>query len=144
MRSYEAMIAYHPDAGEAGIKDLLERAKQVIAGNGGEVSQVLDWGARDLAYRIQKQRKATFYVIEFKGDGATVAELERNLRISDRVLRYITVQVDPSRPPLESPRARREVGAAAAEEMGEGGAAGAVPSEAESSEAKDLESPELS
>jgi small subunit ribosomal protein S6 len=115
MQSYEVMIAYHPDAGEAGIKELVDRARQVIAANGGEVSQVVEWGLRDLAYRIQKQRRGTFYVIEFKGGGATVSELERNLRISDRVLRYITVKVDPDRPPLEPPRARREASADAAE-----------------------------
>src|SRR5215471_5247240 len=115
MQSYEVMIAYHPDAGEAGIKELVDRARQVIAANGGEVTQVVEWGLRDLAYRIQKQRRGMFYVIEFKGSGATVSELERNLRISDRVLRYITVKVDPNRPPLEPPRARREASADAAE-----------------------------
>lgn len=125
MRSYEAMIAYHPEAGEAGIRDLLERARTVIAASGGEVSQVVDWGPRELAYRIDKQRRALYYVIEFKGTGATVAELERNLRISDRVLRYITVQVDPNRPPLEPPRSRRE-GPAPGEEASAGEASEAV------------------
>lgn len=108
MRVYESTIAFHPEAGEAALKDLLERAKQAIAGEGGEVAQVHDWGLRDLAYPIRKQRRASFQIIEFKGNGRAVAELERNLRIFDSVLRYITVQVDPNRPPLDLHRARRE------------------------------------
>ena len=143
MRSYESTIAYHPDAGEAGIKDLVERAKQVIASNGGEVSQVVDWGARELAYRIMKQRKGVYVILEFKGTGATVAELERNLRISDRVLRYITVQVDPNRPPLEAPRARREGGPD--DLSGEAGSELAGPGGDEDPDlGRDLDAPEAS
>jgi small subunit ribosomal protein S6 len=108
MRVYESTIAFHPDAGESAQKDLLERAKQAIAAEGGEVAQVFDWGMRDLAYPIQKQRRAAFHIIEFKGNGRAVAELERNLRIFDSVLRYITVQVDPDRPPLDMQRGRRD------------------------------------
>jgi small subunit ribosomal protein S6 len=107
MRVYESTIAFHPEAAETAAKDLLERAKQAIAAEGGEVRQIFDWGVRDLAYPIRKQRRAAFHIIEFNGDGRAVAELERNLRIFDAVLRYITVQVDPDRPPLEQ-RARRD------------------------------------
>jgi small subunit ribosomal protein S6 len=108
MRVYESTIAFHPEAGEAASKDLLERAKQAIAAEGGEVRQVFDWGLRDLAYPIRKQRRAAFQIIEFNGNGRAVAELERNLRIFDSVLRYITVQVDPNRPPLDVHAARRD------------------------------------
>lgn len=141
MRAYEAMIAYHPDTGESGVADLLERARQIIAGAGGEVTNTVDWGQRDLAYRIQKQRRGLYHVIEFRGSGATVAELERNLRISDRVLRYLTVQVDPNRPPLEAPRARRE-GMGPGE--GEAGLEARGGSDAGGEEGRDLESPEAS
>jgi small subunit ribosomal protein S6 len=119
MRSYESTIAFHPDAGEGAQKDLLERAKQAIAAEGGEVAQVVEWGLRDLAYPIKKQRRAAFHIIEFKGNGRAVAELERNLRIFDSVLRYITVQVDPDRPPLDMNRGRREGGEGEGD-MGEG------------------------
>lgn len=144
MRSYEAMIAYHPETGETALKDLLERAKQIIAGAGGEVSQAVEWGLRDLSYRINKQRRAMYYVIEFKGTGATVAELERNLRISDRVLRYITVQVDPNRPPLEAPRSRREGSSLEGESAGDGPNVSPGGEREESKEAGDVESPEMS
>jgi small subunit ribosomal protein S6 len=117
MRAYEALIAYHPEIGEAAIKEQLERVKQIIEGHGGEVTQVVEWGLRDLSYRIKKQRRAFYTIVVFKGDGATVAELERNLRIFEQVLRYMTTQIDPDRPPLELNRPRRD----AADESGEGG-----------------------
>ena len=108
MRVYESTIAFHPDTGEVAAKDLLERAKQAVVAEGGEVRQVFDWGLRDLAYPIRKQRRAAFHIIEFNGNGRAVAELERNLRIFDPVLRYITIQVDPNRPPLDVQGGRRE------------------------------------
>lgn len=108
MRSYEALIAYHPEVGEAAIKDQIERVKQIIEGQGGEITQVVEWGLRDLSYRIKKQRRAFYVVLVFKGDGATVAELERNLRIFEQVLRYMTTQIDPNRPPIELHRPRRD------------------------------------
>lgn len=108
MRSYEALIAYHPEIGEAAIKDQIERVKQIIEGQGGEVTQVVEWGLRDLSYRIKKQRRAFYVVLVFNGDGATVAELERNLRIFEQVLRYMTTQIDPNRPPIELHRPRRD------------------------------------
>jgi small subunit ribosomal protein S6 len=95
------MIAYHPETGEVGVQEQLERARQFIIAEGGEVSETHEWGTRDLAYPIQKQKRGIFYVIEFQGDGAAVSELERNLRIADSVMRYITVKVDPDRAPLE-------------------------------------------
>jgi small subunit ribosomal protein S6 len=126
MNSYESTIAFHAESGESAVGEVLERAKQVIAGQGGEIIQVVDWGARELAYPIRKQRRGAFRIIEFRGGGAAVAELERNLRISDHVLRYITVRVDPNRPPLEAPKPRREFDAEGVDELegeglGEGG-----------------------
>lgn len=117
MRSYEALIAYHPEVGEAAIKDQIERVKQIIEGQGGEITQVVEWGLRDLSYRIKKQRRAFYVVLVFTGDGATVAELERNLRIFEQVLRYMTTQIDPNRPPIELHRPRRD----GLSEDGEGG-----------------------
>jgi small subunit ribosomal protein S6 len=140
MRSYEALIAYHPDTSEGAVKDQLERVKQIVAGQGGEVTQVVDWGIRDLAYRIRKQRRAYYAVVEFKGTGTVVSELERNLRISEQVLRYMTTRVDPNRPPLENPRVRRDV-------AGEGGEFDVVDEtggEMQDDEGPDSESSELS
>lgn len=115
MRTYECTIALHPDLGDAGVKEQVDRIQSIIRENDGTVKQVADWGVRDLAYPIQKERRAAFEVVVFEGGGSTVAELERNMRISDHVLRYITVRVDPDRPPLDFGRPRREGGEETAE-----------------------------
>ncbi len=107
MRAYESTIAFHPQCGDDAIQELLERAQEAIARNGGEVKEVADWGLRDMAYPIQHQRRAAFRIVVFQGDGKVVAELERNLRIFDPVLRYITVRIDPDRPPISPPAAAR-------------------------------------
>lgn len=107
MRTYEITIALHPDLGEAGVKEQVEKVQEIISANDGSVKQVAEWGLRDLAYPIKKERRAMFQVVVFEGGGSTVAELERQLRISDHVLRYITIRVDPDRPPLEIGRPRR-------------------------------------
>ena len=109
MRAYECTIAYHPELGADGVKEQIERTRQSITSKGGEDIQVHEWGMRDLAYPIQKLKRAQFYVIEYKGGGEAVAEVERNLRIADTVLRYLTIAVDPNRPPLELAGVRREV-----------------------------------
>ncbi len=124
MRTYEITIALHPDLGEAGVKEQVEKIQEIISANEGSVKQVAEWGLRDLAYPIKKERRAIFQVVVFEGLGATVAELERNLRISDHALRYITVRIDPDRPPLEIGRPRR----GPEDESGEGEEA-AAPSE---------------
>lgn len=115
MSAYECTIAYAPETGEAGVQELLERARQIIAKNGGEPRETHEWGVRELAYPIRKEKRGLFYVLEFEGGGEAVSELERNLRIADPVLRYITVKVDPNRPPLDLSKPRRE----GAEEGGE-------------------------
>ncbi len=115
MAYYETTIAVDPEIGEAATAEVVGRARDTIGTNGGRVTQDVVWGLRDLAYTIQKRRRGTFHVFEFEGNGKTVAELERGLRISESVLRYITVRVPEGRPPLDFSRPRREG------EMGEGG-----------------------
>ena len=113
MRAYECTIAYHPDLGADGVKEQIERTRQAITSKGGSEIQVHEWGMRELAYPIQKLKRAQFYVVEYHGGGEAVAEVERNLRIADTVLRYLTIAVDPDRPPLELAGVRREVEEAA-------------------------------
>lgn len=107
MRSYECTIALSAELGEEQVDEQIDKVGEIISTNGGSVKQVADWGMRDLAYDIRKERRAMFRVVVFDGSGATVDELERNLRISDHVLRYMTVRIDPDRPPLDLGRSRR-------------------------------------
>jgi small subunit ribosomal protein S6 len=76
------------------VKEFVERFKRIIEGQQGTVSNVDEWGLRDLAYRIQKQGKGFYILLQYGSSGRAVEELERNLKLTDGILRYLTVRVD--------------------------------------------------
>jgi small subunit ribosomal protein S6 len=88
---YETLIVIHPERGPR-IKEFVERFQKVIEAQNGTVAQVDDWGLRDLAYRIENQAKGYYSIFHYRGTGQTVQELERNLKLTDGVLRYMTVR----------------------------------------------------
>lgn len=92
IRPYETMIVLHPDLGEAGAKELIERFRSVLEAEKATIRNLDEWGLRELAYTIQKQRKAYYVLLEYDAEASAVAELERQLKLSDRVLRFLTVQ----------------------------------------------------
>ena len=93
MTQYETLVVVHPERGPR-IKELIERFQKVIEGQNGTVAHVEEWGLRDLAYRIENQAKAYYTLFHFHGTGQTVQELERNLKLTDGILRYMTVRVE--------------------------------------------------
>jgi small subunit ribosomal protein S6 len=90
---YETLFIVHPDKGPR-VKEFIERFRKVIEGQAGIVSQVEEWGLRDLAYRIEKQGKGYYTLLQYRSAGRAVEELERNLRLTDGILRYLTVRDD--------------------------------------------------
>jgi small subunit ribosomal protein S6 len=76
------------------MKEFVERFKKIIEGQSGTVSQVDEWGARDLAYRIEKQSRGYYTLLRYQASGRAVEELERNLKLTDGILRYMTVRAD--------------------------------------------------
>ena len=91
--NYETLFIVHPEKGPR-VKEFIERFKKVVEGQEGVVSQVEEWGLRDLAYRIQKQGKGYYTLFQYRASGRAVEELERNLRLTDGILRYLTVRDD--------------------------------------------------
>ncbi len=89
--NYETLFIVHPEKGPR-VKEFIERFKKVIEGQEGVVAQVEEWGLRDLAYRIQKQGKGYYTLLQYRASGRAVEELERNLRLTDGILRYLTVR----------------------------------------------------
>ncbi len=107
MRPYETMIVLSPQLGPE-TQQLIDRVQEVIRTRGGQVDTSHDWGARKLAYPIHKQTDGRFFLLEYQAEGDAVAEVERTLRITDGVLRYISVQQDHTG--LPQPRAARDFG----------------------------------
>jgi small subunit ribosomal protein S6 len=103
---YETLFVLHPERG-ARAKEYIDKFKKVIEGQDGTVSHVEEWGMRDLAYRIQKQGKGIYALLRFRSSGRAVAELERNLKLTDGILRYLTVcakEEDAAPPPAAKPQ----------------------------------------
>ncbi|HEY2988974.1 MAG TPA: 30S ribosomal protein S6 [Candidatus Binatia bacterium] len=95
MTLYETMFILHPERGGA-VKEHIERLKKIVEERGGTVAHLEEWGLRDLAYRIQKQMKGYYTLLQYRSTARVVEELERTLKLSDGVLRYLTIRVDES------------------------------------------------
>lgn len=91
MTLYETLFIVHPEKGPR-LKEFIDKFKKVVEGQEGSVAQVDEWGLRDLAYRINKQGKGIYTLMRYRSTGRAVEELERNLKLTDGILRYLTVR----------------------------------------------------
>lgn len=80
------------DLNEDDINALIERIQTIITDRKGAIAKVDKWGKRHLAYEIKKQRDGYYFLIDFAGNGAIVNEIERNCKIDDRVIKFMTVK----------------------------------------------------
>jgi small subunit ribosomal protein S6 len=94
MALYEHVFLARQDLAQAQIDALAENATQIVEGLGGKIVKTETWGLRSLAYRIAKNRKAHYVMLEIDGPAATIQELERQLAINEDIIRYMTVRVD--------------------------------------------------
>ena len=94
MPLYEHVFLARQDLAQAQVDGLAETATKIIEDNGGKVVKTEAWGLRSLAYRIQKNRKAHYVMLEIDAPAPLVAELERQTQINEDVIRYMTLRVD--------------------------------------------------
>ena len=92
MRHYEIVFIVHPDQSEQ-VPAMIERYKGLVAGRGGNVHRVEDWGRRQMAYMIQKLAKAHYVCMNIECDGETLNEIETGFKFNDAVLRHLTVRM---------------------------------------------------
>ena len=90
MRKYETLFVLKTNIEEAARTELIEKFANIIK-NDGEVTNINEWGTRKLAYEIEKVNEGYYVLIDFKANIELPRELERNFRISDKVLRYIVI-----------------------------------------------------
>jgi len=93
-RPYEAVILVHPDANIEEQKELFRKNKATITSFKGSVNSVETWGKRNLATPIGKLRKAVFFHTTFEANPQAITELERTMRINDKVLRFMHTRLD--------------------------------------------------
>lgn len=106
-RTYEIIFIVSPDADDAEVMRLTEAAQKIITDQGGSITKTEMMGKRQLAYEISHKRDGIYVLLEVEGSGAEIAELERRMRVNDRILRYMTVRVDEGRRRAEKLKARR-------------------------------------
>ena len=94
MRRYETIFILRPDSGEPQIKEAIKRYEGIIAAGAGEMIETEEWGSRELAYKIKGERRGFYVRLDYVSPGPVMNEVERNLRLSDTVLRYLSVLVD--------------------------------------------------
>jgi small subunit ribosomal protein S6 len=91
---YESIYIARPDISSAQVETLTESLTSIIGEAGGTVTKNEYWGLKNLAYRIKKNRKGHYTLMNIDAPAAAISELERNMRINEDVLRYMTVRVD--------------------------------------------------
>jgi small subunit ribosomal protein S6 len=94
IRKYETIYIVKPDLTEEELKTLTDKVQDVIANNNGDLKRLEDWGIRKLAYVIKKSPRGRYVYLRYDGVETLVAELERRLRLDDRILRYLTVKIE--------------------------------------------------
>jgi len=92
LREYETIYILRSDVDADGADKIAQRVAEVIDREKGKLLKFESWGRRKLAYEVKKQRKGVYIYTKYLGKGGLVAEIERNLRLSDVVLKHMTVQ----------------------------------------------------
>ena len=94
MTKYESMLIARQDLGQAQVNDIVANLSEVIKKEGGEVVNVDNWGLKNLAYRIKKNRKGHYVLMNISAPASAVAEYERVMRVNEDIIRYMTVRVE--------------------------------------------------
>lgn len=94
MKHYELLFILKPTLTEDEVKVKADFIKEIITKNGGEIANVVEMGTRKLAYKIEKYERGTYFVIYFKAPTQLIAELVRNLRITEEVIRFLPVKYE--------------------------------------------------
>lgn len=90
---YETVFITKPEMADDALKALNEKVKTIVSNFGGEVVAQEDWGSKKLAYSIQKESRGRYTYFAFTGRGGLVSEIERNLRLNEGVMRFLSVQI---------------------------------------------------
>jgi len=100
LRRYETILIAHVDLSEDELSSLIARYSTIITGQKGILVKVERWGKRRLAYLIKKQQRGFYILIDYAGETAAVNELERNLKINDKILKFMTILKDDAVDPV--------------------------------------------
>lgn len=93
MRDYELVIIISPQVGDEDIENVVKKLSQLVTNAGGEVTEVKPWGRRRLAYPINRFREGFYVATKLRLNPGSASELERNLRLTEEIIRYLLVKI---------------------------------------------------
>jgi small subunit ribosomal protein S6 len=91
---YETAVIINAALDDEQITQVVARVKDYVSGNGGTIQEVEDWGRRRLAYMIKKNKIGYYLFIRFNGPSNIISKLERNYKLDEHILRFITIKLD--------------------------------------------------
>ena len=94
MTKYESMLIARQDLGQSQVNDIVATLSEAVKREGGEVVSVDNWGLKNLAYRIKKNRKGYYVVLNISAPANAIFEYERLARLNEDIIRFMTVKVD--------------------------------------------------
>src|SRR5215467_12705015 len=109
LRTYEIAFIAAPNTADDDLSKLNSQIEQIIADRGGKITKVDNWGRRKLAYRIGKFDEGVYTFVYVEGSGQEIAEVERRLRVTDFIIRYLTVRTDEALKRAEKLKSKRKV-----------------------------------
>jgi len=122
---YETIFIVKTSVSDEELTALVAKVRGLIEKHNGEILKVENWGKKKLAYEVRKEKKGTYVFYRFRGPGAVVSELERQYRVEDAIIKFITVKCDPKL--LADEMARERAASQAGGGSHGGGAAAAEP-----------------
>ena len=108
MRNYEVVFIAAPTIASEELDGFIDHIQAVVESKNGKVVKVDNWGKKSLAYRIKKFREGYYVVLTIDGDGSAIAELERRFRVTDYIIRFISVRIDEDLKRSEKIKAARQ------------------------------------
>jgi small subunit ribosomal protein S6 len=106
-RTYELVYVVSPDATDDQVADLNTQVEAIVQRMGGQIEKTDNWGRRKLAYEIGRHKEGTYVLEVIKGTGDLMKEIDRRLRVTDLVIRHLTVRVDEEQGVVERTKAKR-------------------------------------
>jgi len=113
LRKYETIFIIKPELADEEVKSVTEKVQEIVASFKGEFKKLEDWGPRKLAYPLNKFTRGRYFYLRFDGNAELIAELERRLRLDDKVIRYQSVKIEKEAPVAEKPAEVTEAAAVA-------------------------------
>lgn len=94
MRTYETIFIIHPEVAGDAYTEIVDKYKGILSELGANMLAVEEWGSRKLAYIVQKQERGTYVLFAYEGKPEGIRELERRFRIDDKVIKFMTIQLE--------------------------------------------------